>query len=88
LLQAIVIATINPSWAQKAGGGKRTARVEIAEVKNPNSVEFHRGSGAGNCWPFESVTAVTNATTQLGEFRLGDRVVPGRCHRRSGQRQT
>jgi hypothetical protein len=51
LAAAIVIATINPSWAQKAGGGKRTARVEIAEVKNPNSVEFHRGSGAGNCWP-------------------------------------
>ena len=32
LAAAIVIATINPSWAQKAGG-KRTARVEIAEVK-------------------------------------------------------
>ena len=32
LAAAIVIATINPSWAQKAGGGKRTARVEIAEV--------------------------------------------------------
>ena len=50
LAATIVIATINPSWAQKAGGGKRAARVEIAEVKNPSSLEFCRGSGAGNCW--------------------------------------
>jgi hypothetical protein len=74
---AIVMATINPSWAQKAGGGKRTARVEIAEVKTQILSNFTEVQGRVTVGLLESVTAVTNATTQLGDFRLGDRVVPG-----------
>ena len=77
LAAAIVIATISPSWAQKAGGGKRTARVEIAEVKTQILSNFTEVQGRVTVGLLESVTAVTNATTQLGEFRLGDRVVPG-----------
>ncbi len=77
LAAAIVIATINPSWAQKTGGGKRSARVEIAEVKTQILSNFTEVQGRVTVGLLESVTAVTNATTQLGEFRLGDRVVPG-----------
>jgi len=77
LAAAIVIATINPSWAQKAGGGKRTARVEIAEVKTQILSNFTEVQGRVTVGLLESVTAVTNATTQLGEFRLGDQVAPG-----------
>ena len=78
LAAAIVIATISPSWAQKkAGGGKRTARVEIAEVKTQILSNFTEVQGRVTVGPLELVTAVTNATTQLGEFRLGDRVEPG-----------
>jgi len=77
LAAAIVIATINPTWAQKAGGGKRTARVEIAEVKTQILSNFAEVQGRVTVGLLESVTAVTNATTQLGEFRLGDKVAPG-----------
>ena len=77
LAASIVIATINSSWAQKAGGGKRIARVEIAEVTTQILSNFTEVQGRVTAGPLESVTAVTNATTQLGEFRLGDRVVPG-----------
>lgn len=77
LAAAIVIATISPSWAQKAGGGKRTARVEIAEVKTQILSNFTEVQGRVTVGLVDSVTAVTNATTQLGEFRLGDQVVPG-----------
>ena len=77
LAAAIVIAAINPSWAQKAGGGKRTARVKIAEVKTQILSNFTEVQGRVTVGLLESVTAVTNATTQLGEFRLGDQVVPG-----------
>lgn len=77
LAAAIVIATVTPSWAQKAGGGKRTARVEIAEVKTQILSNFTEVQGRVTVGLVDSVTAVTNATTQLGEFRLGDQVVPG-----------
>ena len=77
LAAAIVIATINPSWAQKAGGGKRAVRVEIAEVKTQILSHFTNVQGRVTVGLMDSVTAVTNATTQLGEFRLGDQVVPG-----------
>ena len=68
LAAAIVIATISPSWAQKAGGGKRTARVEIAEVTTQILSNFTEVQGRVTVGLLESVTAVTNATTQLGEF--------------------
>lgn len=74
---AIVIGTVTPSWAQKAGGGKRTARVEIAEVKTQVLSNFTEVQGRVTVGLVDSVTAVTNAKTQLGEFRLGDQVVPG-----------
>ena len=77
LAVTIVIATINPSWAQKAGGGKRAARVEIAEVKTQVLSNFAEVQGRVTAGLVDSVTAVANATTQLGEFRLGDQVVPG-----------
>ncbi len=77
LAAAIVIAAINPSWAQKTGGGKRAARVEIAEVKTEILSNFTNVQGRVTVGLVDSVTAVTNATTELGEFRLGDQVVPG-----------
>ena len=51
LAAAIVIATVTPSWAQKAGGGKRTARVEIAEVKTQILSNFTEVQGRVTVWP-------------------------------------
>jgi len=75
---ALMSASVNPSWAQKAGGGgKRPAKVEVTEVKTRVLSNFTEVQGRVTAGPGESVTAVTNAVTTLGDFRLGDKVKPG-----------
>ena len=77
LAATLVIGTISPSLAQKAGGGKRAARVEIAEVKTRILTNFTEVQGRVTAGPWESVTAVTNAVTTISTLRIGDHVVPG-----------
>ena len=70
LATLILMAVISPSIAQKAGGGNRAVKVEVAEVKTQIIANLIDVQGRMTAGPFEAVTAVTNAITELVNCRL------------------
>ena len=77
LAATILMAVISPSIAQKAGGGNRAVKVEVAEVRTQIIANLIDVQGRMTAGPFEAVTAVTNAITEIGKLQIGDQVRPG-----------
>ena len=77
-LAILMIAGVaSPSFAQKAWGDKRAARVELAEIKTRVLSDFADVQGRVIEGPWYSVTATTDAVTNINGIRLGDLVASG-----------
>ena len=68
---------VSPSLAQKAWGDKRATRVELAEIKTVVLSDFADVQGRVIAGPWYSVTATTDAVTNINGIRLGDLVTSG-----------
>ena len=67
----------SPSYAQNAWGEKRASRVEVAEIKTRVLSDFADVQGRVIGGPWYSVTATTDAVTNIHGIRLGDSVNAG-----------
>ena len=77
LAMLMIAGVVNPSVAQKAWGDKRAPRVELAEIKTRVLSDFVDVQGRVIEGPWYSVTATTDAVTNINGIRLGDLVTSG-----------
>jgi HlyD family secretion protein len=73
----MIAGVVSPSLAQKAWGDKRAPRVELAEIKMMVLSDFADVQGRVIEGPWYSVTATTDAVTNINGIRLGDLVTSG-----------
>jgi HlyD family secretion protein len=73
----MIAGVVSPSFAQKAWGDKRAPRVELAEIKMMVLSDFADVQGRVIEGPWYSVTATTDAVTNINGIRLGDLVTSG-----------
>ena len=73
----MIAGVVSPSLAQKAWGDKRAPRVELAEIKTRVLSDFVDVQGRVVEGPWYSVTATTDAVTNINGIRLGDSVTSG-----------
>ena len=73
----MIAGVVSPSFAQKAWGDKRAPRVELAEIKTRVLSDFADVQGRVIEGPWYSVTATTDAVTNINGIRLGDLVTSG-----------
>ena len=73
----MIAGVVSPSFAQKAWGDKRAPRVELAEIKTRVLSDFADVQGRVIGGPWYSVTATTDAVTNINGIRLGDLVTSG-----------
>ena len=73
----MIAGVVSPSFAQKTWGDKRAPRVELAEIKTMVLSDFADVQGRVIEGPWYSVTATTDAVTNINGIRLGDLVTSG-----------
>ena len=73
----MIEGVVSPSFAQNAWGGKRASRVEVAEINTRVLADLADIQGRVIEGPWYSVTATTDAITNIGAVRLGDLVNSG-----------
>ena len=73
----MIAGLVSPSFAQNAWGEKRASRVEVAEINTRVLADLADVQGRVIEGPRYSVTATTNAITNIGAVRLGDLVNSG-----------
>ena len=73
----IIAGGVCSSFAQNAWGGKRATRVEVAEINTRVLTDLADVQGRVIEGPSYSVTATTDAITNIGAVRLGDLVTSG-----------
>ncbi|MDC3234720.1 HlyD family efflux transporter periplasmic adaptor subunit [Candidatus Puniceispirillum sp.] len=77
LATLMIVGLVTPSLAQSAWGGKRAARVEVAEINTRVLAGLANVQGRVIEGPRHSVTATTDAITNISAVRLGDLVTSG-----------
>ncbi len=77
LLMLMIAGIVSPSFAQNAWGEKRASRVEVLAIKTKVLADLADVQGRVIEGPWYSVTAITDAITNIGAVRLGDMVTSG-----------
>jgi multidrug resistance efflux pump len=77
LAMLMIAGVVSPSFAQNTWGGKRASRVEVAEINTKVLTDLADVQGRVIEGPWYSVTATTDAITNIGAVRLGDLVNSG-----------
>ena len=77
LAMLMIVGAVSPTLAQKAWGDERASRVELAEIKTRVLSDVADVQGRVIEGPRYSVTATTDAITNIGGVRLGDLVTSG-----------
>ena len=85
-LRAVVVTTlclplisygVKPAMAQKAGGQNRATKVGVEIIKTRILADFTDVQARIVAAPADTITATTNAITEIRNWRLGDMVAPG-----------
>ena len=85
-LRAVVVTTlclplvsyaVTPAMAQRAGGQNRATKVGVEIIETRILADFTDVQARIVAAPADTITATTNAITEIRNWRLGDMVAPG-----------
>ena len=73
----LFLYVMTPAMAQQAGGKNRATKVGVGIVETRILADFMDVQARVVAAPADTVTATTNAITEILNWRLGDLVAPG-----------